>query len=445
MNALYESEAAVLGALVSNGQLMEECVLTPEDFITDPRHPLIMEYLKYTWDEDGVIDLLLMAKRSGEKLQRIGGFEYLFKLRDVVPSESNFHFYQKIVRNAYITRKTNEYMNAIAEASKQDDADAAKLIFEAKTALDELSELSIRDKEKGLKHISVYMEGHAEKLMERKKQRGITGSKTVSPRMDKMIGGHQKGDLDIYAARPSMGKTALIINEMLTAARAGTTVAFYSLEMSGPLIIDRFLCCLANIENSKMRTGDFDESDWERYSYAVDEFLELPIYIDDTPGIKLQEIRKETKALVKERHNVVVYVDYLQLVNPGKSFKEPRDGVKYVSAGLKSIARTLEVAMVAISAVGRDCEKRVDKRPMMSDLRDSGSIESDADVLVFLYRDEYYDSESEKKGIVELIIAKGRNVGVGKVEMAFLKQYGKFKDLDYDHQPKGAYNGKKVT
>jgi replicative DNA helicase len=431
MNSGYEAEAAVLGTLVKYSEYMDECYLGPEEFSADPRHSLVMKYIRHCWEQDGAIDPMLMIKHSGEKIERIGGLSYLIELTKWCFTPANFDKYQRSVRNAYIAKKMSDVAIGIAEAGAADGADGAKLLFEAKAAMDEISELTVKDKGQGLKHVAHLMEGHADKIIERKKQRGITGTKTVSRKLDRLIGGHQKGDLDIYAARPSMGKTALIINEMIAAARGGTTVAFFSLEMTGALIIDRFLCALANIENAKMRTGDFDDSDWERYSFAVDEFLKLPIYVDDTSGIKLQDIRKETKTLIKERGEVVVYIDYLQLVNPGKTFKEPRDGVKHVSGGLKLMARTLEVPVVAISAVGRDCEKRVDKRPMMSDLRDSGSIESDADVLVFLYRDEYYNADTDDKGIVELIVPKGRNVGVGKVKMAFLKQYGKFSDIDH--------------
>ncbi|MGO4181836.1 replicative DNA helicase [Paenibacillus sp. TAF43_2] len=434
MNGQYQAEAAVLGAIIKNGQLMDECVLAPEEFISDERHPLIMEYLRFTFEQDGKIDFVTMAKRSGKKLMRMGGFEYLTKLSESVPIVDNFAQHMRIVRDSYIVRRTQDAMEGISAAGRNEDVDSTKLLADAKAALEEISDLQVKEKDTGLKHVSKYMDGHADKIIERKKKRGVTGSKTVSVKLDKMTGGHQKGDLDIYAARPSMGKTALIVNEMITAARGGTAVAFYSLEMSAELIIDRFLCSLANIDNSKMRSGDFDDSDWERYSFAVDEFLKLPIYIDDTSGITLQNIRKELKELLKLHSDIAAYVDYLQLVQPGRNFKEPRDCVAYVSKGLKATAKTLDVAMIAISAVGRECEKRVDKRPMMSDLRESGSIESDADNLIFLYRDDYYDPESEDKGIVELIIAKGRNVGVGKLKMAFLKQYGKFLDLDYSGQ-----------
>ncbi|CAM3366019.1 replicative DNA helicase [Paenibacillus lupini] len=440
----YEAEAAVLGTLILYGEKMDECILKPEEFDADPRHSTIMEYLRFTWEQDGAINPVLMVQRSGKKIERMGGLEYLMQLSGSVSHHHHFAQYQKVVRNAHIAKRTREAMQGIAVAGSSAGVDTTKLLSDARAAIEEISELTITDSDKGLKHIKTFLEGHSDKIVERKKKRGLTGSKTVSAQLDKMTGGHQKGDLDIYAARPSMGKTALIINEMITAARNGTAVAFISLEMSAALVVDRFICSLANIENTKMRSGDFDDDDWVNYSFAVEEFIKLPIYIDDTTGMSLQDIRREIKELLKKHSHVALYVDYLQLVQPGRSFKEPRDGVAYVSKGLKALGRSLDVSVVAISAVGRQCEQRQDKRPMMSDLRESGSIESDGDNIVFLYRDDYYNSDSEKKGIVELIVAKGRNVGVGKVEMVFLKQYGKFADLDNSGQApnKGGANGK---
>jgi len=441
----YAAEAAVLGALLKQPDLMDECHLKPEEFVADERHSLIMESLRFSYDQDGTIDIAIMGSRSGKNLMKIGGPTYLLQLRDACYTTAHFGHYQSIIRNAYIKRRAAEELQGIVNSGmSDDDLGAAELVANGMSALEELAEMTkAGDKERGLRHISSHLKGHDDKIIERKKKRGMTGTKTVSPHLDKITGGHQRGDLDIYAARPSMGKTALFVNEMNKAAAEGTTVAFFSLEMTADQVIDRFVCSRANIENSKMRSGDFDDSDWERYSFARDEFDNLPIYIDDESAT-LQDIRRKVKALIKEHgDNLVIYIDYLQLVDPGRNFKEPHMGTAYVSKGLKAIARSLNVPVVAISAVGRAVEQRQDKRPMMSDLRESGSIESDADIIAFLYRDDYYNHDSEKKGIVEIILAKGRNVGIGTVEMAFLKQYGKFVDLDYSGQaPNGGGNVK---
>lgn len=206
----------------------------------------------------------------------------------------------------------------------------------------------------------------------------------------------------------------------------GSAAAIFSLEMDRKKITERAVCAFGNIDSRKLNAGELDEDDWERWRIAKSRLDDLPIFIDDTPGITVQQIDRKVKKLVSEYPNLTVYIDFLQLINPGKKFKEERDGVKYVSQQLKQIARKYNVPVVAISAVGRGCEQRQDKRPMMSDLRESGSIESDADIIIFLYRDDYYNPETQKKGIIELIIAKGRNVGTGLVEMIYLRDKSRF-------------------
>lgn len=431
----YEAEASVLGSILLEPELLFECILQPKEF-EDDRHKLIMEYILYLSSNDKPIDTVVMAEHSGSKLSKIGGISYLTELQSFVPTTKNFNHYQQIVREEYIKRHNSLAFDVLNSKSKG-EYDINDFLSTAQKSIDDIYEL-METKKEGVKKLSEFLHDHQEVLIKRKTSKGITGAKTASADLDKMTGGHQKGDIEILAARPSMGKTAYMINDAVQTAESGRTAVIFSIEMPADKIAERTLCTVGNIEISKMKSGNFDEEDWERWAYAKRHIDSLPILIDDTPGMTLEYITSTCKKLVKENPEIVVYVDYLQLVRVNKKFNATHERVSHVSGGLKYIARACDCPVVAISAVGRTCEARQDKRPMLSDLRDSGSIESDADIVIFLYRDEYYNPESEKKAIVEIILAKGRDVGVGTVEMVFYKKTGRFLNIDRRHQEEGA-------
>ncbi|GMA50774.1 hypothetical protein GCM10025857_21310 [Alicyclobacillus contaminans] len=250
-----------------------------------------------------------------------------------------------------------------------------------------------------------------------------------------MTSGFQKSDLIIVAARPSVGKTAFVLNiSQNIAVRAGLPVAIFSLEMSKEQLVQRMLCAEAYIDGHKMRTGQLDDEDWPKLSMGVSTLSNAPIYIDDSPGITIAEIRSKLRRLKMEVGLAFVAIDYLQLIRGRRSSGESRqEEISEISRSLKQLARELEVPVVALAQLSRSVEQRQDKRPMLSDIRESGSIEQDADVVAFLYRDDYYDPESEKKNIIEIIIAKQRNGPVGKTELVFLKNYNKFVNLEKAH------------
>nr|WP_279591697.1 DnaB helicase C-terminal domain-containing protein [Paenibacillus sp. F411] len=272
--------------------------------------------------------------------------------------------------------------------------------------------------------------------MARGSRLGITGVKTASDDYNEMSGGHQKQDVTIVAARPSIGKTAYIVNDSTAAARAGYTPAIFSAEMPGADVAERFICSIGGIDSKKVRAGKLTENDWGNYDKALDILDSLPLYIDDTPGMSIEYIRRQVKAMKKKHANLIVYIDYLQLIESEKRFNQNADRVNYVSKQLKQIARTFDVPVIAISSVGRKCEERQDKRPMMSDLRESGNIEFDADVIMFLYRDDYYYPDTIRKGIMEIIIAKGRKIGTGTIEMVFNRKNGRFINLTKEDKEK---------
>jgi replicative DNA helicase len=260
---------------------------------------------------------------------------------------------------------------------------------------------------------------------------GVTGIPSGYPDLDKMTSGFQRSDLIILAARPAVGKTAFALNVAQNiAVRAGETVAIFSLEMGKEQLVQRMLCAEANIDAGKMRTGFLEEDDWPKLTMAVGTLSEAPIYIDDTPGITVHDIRAKCRRLKAEHGIGLILIDYLQLIQGRGKGDNRQQEVSEISRTLKLIARELHVPVIALSQLSRSVEQRQDKRPMMSDLRESGSIEQDADIVSFLYRDDYYNPESERKNIIEVIIAKQRSGPTGTVELVFLKNFNKFVSLE---------------
>lgn len=423
----YHAEQSILGSILLKPELLDDCHLQPECFYSD-QHQLIMEYMRHLVDIDKPIDHLLIQEYAGEDVYKLGGLSYLFELSESVPTTANFAYYQDIVYDLYVQRTADNTLRRMGDL-RSEGGDVNEAITEAQEALDALSAVANRQ-ENGFQRIGDMLDGHESKLYKRRAQVGLTGAPTASDELNKVTGGHQDGDLIIFAARPSMGKTAYVINDMIASAEAGYAVAIFSIEMKGEKISERAACAISNLDSNHVRTGNMSDQDWEKWTYARQRLKELPMYINDNPDITVQQIAADVKKLKKRHSRLVIYIDFLQLINPGKSFKQPAEAVKYVSQSLKRIARKNSVPVVAISAVGRTCETRQDKRPMLSDLRESGSIESDADIVVFLYRDDYYNRESEKKNIVELILAKGRDVGTGVFEMGFYMKTGKFLNLN---------------
>ncbi|MDA8442475.1 MAG: replicative DNA helicase, partial [Peptococcaceae bacterium] len=262
----------------------------------------------------------------------------------------------------------------------------------------------------------------------------LTGIPTFFSDLDRMTSGWQPADLVIIAARPSMGKTSLVLNMAQNAAvRQKVPIALFSLEMSKEQLVQRMLCAEAMVDQQRVRTGNLLETDWPKLALAVGPLSEAPIFIDDTVGISVSELRAKARRLKVEHDLKMIVIDYLQLMTGSKRTESRQQEVAQISRGLKQIARELNVPVVALSQLNRGVEQRQDKRPVMSDLLESGAIEADADVISFIYRDEYYNPDSSKKGIAEIIIAKHRNGPVGMVELGFLKEFTKFVNLDHNH------------
>lgn len=421
-----EAEQAILGAILLEPELFENCKLKPESFY-ERRHQLLYRCFEYLSENEMPIDLLVIRKITGTKVNQFGGISYLVELTKAVPTTANFAYYEGIVHERYLQRKTLVTLSKKAEQSGSSE-DIAAFIAEIQESVNSLAD-ELRP-EREFVHVRDVLADHDEKLNKRREQKGLVGVKTAGTDLDKLTGGHQRQDLIIVAARPSIGKTAFVLHTIVKAAESGVTCALFSVEMPAEKISERMISQLGHIDGNKIKTGLLDSDDWSKYTGARSELHNLPILIDDTPSITVQEIGSKVKSLKKKHENLLICIDYLQLISGGKKFASTQEEVKFISKYLKRIARENDCPVIVISSLSRSCEQRQDKRPMLSDLRDSGQIEYDADDVIFLYRDDYYNQESEKKNVVEIILAKGRNTGTGVVEMVYMKNYSKFIDMD---------------
>lgn len=414
-----EAEQAVLGALLIEGDLIQECILLPQHF-TPGGHQLIFKSMR-DLDEDGKkIDIVTVVTRLGDALQQIGGLQYLSDLADAVPTTANFSTYQQLILEGYKLRETQNIASQLSENPEK--------IADYYNRLTQLQEVAVK-KSRTTKEILVEIVEDISKRSE-----GLTGIATGLIDFDNMTAGLQNGDLIIVAARPSVGKTAFALNLGISNCQNGGFTNIFSLEMKDKQLVQRMLSTIANVNAAKWRDPYryFTEDDHKKISRAIGFFDAWEMDIRDKPGQTVFDIRSTVRKNMREhpdkRHLVII--DYLQLMAAVGRFERHDLAIGHISKELKNLAREFNVPVILLSQLSRGVEQRQEKRPMMSDIRDSGSVEQDADVICFLYRDDYYDKESENKNIVEVIISKQRNGPVGTVEMAFIKEYGKFVNLD---------------
>ena len=424
-----EAEQAVLGAIV----LQDEALITAmervntDDFYDKP-HQLIFEAMLQLGEDNQPIDLVTLTSLLQDRgqLEDIGGVSYLARLAHSVPTAANVEYYAQIIEEKSMLRRLIRTATQIVSEGYTGGEDVSGMLGDAER---KILEISNRRSGSGFVYIrDVLMEVFDRVEMLHENKGGTSGIPTGFVDLDKMTNGFQKNDLIIVAARPSVGKTAFALNiAQNVAVRANETVAIFSLEMSAPQLVQRMICAEANLDANVMRTGDFKDDDWAKLTMGISSLSEAEIYIDDTPGVTVADIRSKCRRLKKEKGLGMIVIDYLQLIHGrGKAGENRQQEVSEISRTLKQIARELEVPVIALSQLSRGVEQRQDKRPMMSDLRESGSIEQDADIVSFLYRDDYYNQDSEKKNIIEIIIAKQRNGPVGTVELVFLKNFNKF-------------------
>ncbi|KGK89385.1 DNA helicase [Desulfosporosinus sp. HMP52] len=431
-----EAEQAVLGAMMLDPEAGSSVfeLLQPDDFYRDT-HRLMFSAIRDLSEKGDPVDLVSVAEalhRQG-RLEQVGGITTISEIARSVPTAANVEYYARIVSEKSLLRQLIRATSSILERGYEPGEEAHTLLDEAEKLILDLSRQRVKD---GFSAIRDVLLDTFEKIEHLYANKGnLTGVPTFFTDLDRMTSGWQPSDLVIIAARPSMGKTALVLNMAQNASvRAKVPVAIFSLEMSKEQLVQRMLCGEAMVDQQRVRTGDLLDTDWPKLTRAVGPLSDAPIFIDDTVGISLAELRSKSRRLKTEHDLGMIIIDYLQLLSVGKKSESRQQEVAQISRALKGLARELKVPVIALSQLNRGVEQRQDKRPIMSDLLESGAIEADADVISFIYRDEYYHPESEKKGIAELIIAKHRNGPVGAVELGFLKEFTKFVNLDRQHQ-----------
>ncbi|UQD53697.1 replicative DNA helicase [Bacillus methanolicus] len=428
-----EAEQAVLGAifLEPSSLMIASEILIPEDFYRASHQKIFNVMLKLS-DQGKAVDLITVTEElaAANILEDTGGVSYLSELAASVPTAANIEYYARIVEEKSLLRRLIRTATAIAQDgyTREDEVDA--VLEEAEKRILEVAQRKNAGTFHNIKDVLVRTYDNIEMLHNRKGD--ITGLETGFRELDKMTAGFQRNDLIIVAARPSVGKTAFALNiAQNVATKTGENIAIFSLEMGAEQLVMRMLCAEGNINSQRLRTGTLTDEDWGKLTMAMGSLSNAGIFIDDTPGIRISEIRSKCRRLKQEHGLGMVVIDYLQLIQgSGRPGENRQQEVSEISRSLKELARELEVPVIALSQLSRGVEQRQDKRPMMSDIRESGSIEQDADIVAFLYRDDYYNKESENKDIIEIIIAKQRNGPVGTVELAFIKEYNKFVNLE---------------
>lgn len=438
-----EAEQAVLGAIFLEPEALVTASerLAADDFYR-ASHQRIYSVMILIAERGEPVDLVTVTAELQDKkwLEEIGGVSYLSDLANSVPTAANVDYYSQFVEEKSLLRRLIRVATNIAAEGYAEEEDVDTILSEAEKTILEVSHKKNTSAFISIKDVLVEAYDNIEKLQN---QTGdITGIATGFSELDRITAGFQKNDLIIVAARPSVGKTAFALNiAQNIATKTDENVAIFSLEMGASQLVMRMICSEGNIDAQRLRTGSLQEEDWSKLTMAMGSLSKAGIYIDDTPGIRVNEIRAKCRRLKQEKGVGMILIDYMQLLRgDGRSGENRQQEVSEISRSLKSLARELEVPVIALSQLSRGVESRQDKRPMMSDIRESGSIEQDADIVAFLYRDDYYDKESEKKDIIEIIIAKQRNGPIGTVELAFVKEYNKFVNLErrFDDMPVGA-------
>ncbi len=426
-----EAEQSVIGSMIMDRDAIEAVkdTITNEDFY-HPDLKIIYEVMVGLYNTNRPVDLVTLqsALTDRDVLGQVGGIEYLSKLAMAVPTSAHAKHYALIVKEKSTLRK-------VIKASQDIMAEAYDGSQPVDTVLNGAEESIfniVQNRDSGeFSAVADLVNPMLTKLELLTKNQGkVTGIATGFLDLDYKTAGMQPSDLVLVAARPSMGKTAFALNVVQHAAIHEKKIcALFSLEMSKDQLLNRMVCSEAMVDSQKVRTGDLEDNDWSKISMGAVILADAPIYIDDTAGITIGDIRAKCRKLKMEHGLDLIMIDYLQLMSGGGKQQSREQEISEISRGLKALAREMDAPVVALSQLSRACESRADHRPMLSDLRESGAIEQDADIVMFLYRDEYYHPDSEQKNQAELIIAKQRNGPTGTVNLVWLGQYTKFKNM----------------
>lgn len=430
-----DAEQSVLGAMLIDQEAVIKTieVLQPRDFYRDA-NGRIFEAIVSLFDRGEPVDLITLSEelRQTGMLDQVGGVSYVAGLANSVPTSANVEHYARIVEEKSLLRRLINVSTRIAQLGYEGEEEVEALLDRAEQMVFELTQRKTQSAFVPFKTVLMQTFDRIEYLYRHKGE--ITGVPSGFSELDKMTSGFQPSDLIILAARPSMGKTAFCLNIAQNAAiRKKLPVAIFSLEMSREQLVTRILCGEALVDQQKVRTGHLEDEDWQKLSRAAAPLAQAPLFIDDSPGISVVEMRAKCRRLKAEHGLSMIVIDYLQLMQGGRKTENRQQEISEISRSLKSLARELQVPVIALSQLSRAVEQRQDKKPMMSDLRESGSLEQDADLVMFIYRDEYYNPDTDRRSRADIIIAKQRNGPVGSVELGFFREFTKFVNLDRVH------------
>ena len=431
-----EAEQSVLGGLMLDDQAWFDLIeiVAATDFYR-AQHQIIFDAMNELALDDAPLDAITVSERLSSKglLDKAGGISYLAELTDSTPGASNLLAYGKIVRERSVLRQLIGAANQIADSAfTPDGRDTNTLLELAEQSVFQIAENQLKDS--GPEKVAPLLIKAVEKVEFLHGSKGaLTGLASGFTDLDRMTTGWQGSDLVIVAARPSMGKTAFAVNMVEHAVMRGGSVLVFSMEMPSDQIVMRMLSSLGRIDQTRLRTGDLKDEDWDRFASAVSQLKDKKLYIDDTAALTPGDVRSRARRVARETGRLdMVMVDYLQLMRTAKDSENRATEISEISRSLKALAKELKCPVVALSQLNRQLESRPDKRPMNSDLRESGAIEQDADVILFIYRDEVYNENTEDLGIAEIIIGKQRNGPIGKVRVKFTDNLTKFEDLAHE-------------
>ncbi len=426
-----EAEQSVLGAILANGAGMPDAVeiLRGDEFYRE-NHRRIFQVFKDLFEKNEPIDLITVSQRLKEhdELETVGGLTYLASLMELMPSPENVAAYARIVSEKAVLRRLIQTANEITSWCYSGGKRVDDILDQAESAIFSLSEDRVRSTYSPIREV---VKENIETIEALQESRGmVTGVPSHYTDLDRLTAGFQPSDLIIIAGRPGMGKTAFALNIARNAAiDSDIPVGVFSLEMSKQQLAFRLLCSEARVDSQKIRTGFMNQKECANLILAAGHFMEAPIYIDDTPSISVLELRAKARRM-KANHDIgMIMVDYLQLMRGRDGIERRELEISEISRSLKALAKELNVPVIALSQLNRKVEERHDKRPLLSDLRESGAIEQDADVICFLYREEFYNQDTPNKGICEVLLKKQRNGPTGEVKLAFLDKYTRFENL----------------
>ena len=428
-----EAEQAILGCMLTDRDSVIAAIeVLKEDAFYREDNKAIYAAILSLYSKNEPIDIITVKAELIEtgNFERVGGLEYLASLPERVPTTANVDKYIKIVDEKAMLRNLISSANELVALGYDETEDVDRIMDMAEKKIFDLAQKKNTKGYSALKDVLVETFAKLEELYNQKGQ--LSGTPTGFTDYDLKTSGLHDSDLIIVAARPAMGKSAFAINIATNVAvQAKKGVAIFNLEMSKEQVGNRILCCEALVDSNKVRTGQLEDDDWVKLASTLTRLSEAPIYIDDTAGISIMEIRAKCRKLKIEKDIGLVVIDYLQLIQgSGKKNASREQEISEISRSLKILAKELQIPVIALSQLSRSVEKRDDKRPMLSDLRESGAIEQDADQVIFLYRDDYYNEDSVKKNVAEVILAKHRGGSTGTIDLAWLPSYTKFANLE---------------